>query len=84
MEALRQGPQLVVGTRGRIHDLIQRRVLHTEEMKLFIVDNANEVLSVSLVQKSLLIYIGQDREQRLDNVLARFRGATLRNLRLPS
>jgi hypothetical protein len=53
-------------------------------MKLFIVDNANEMLSVSLVQKSLPIYIGQDREQRLDNVLARFRGATLRNLRLPS
>ncbi|KAJ6125385.1 ATP-dependent RNA helicase eIF4A [Penicillium samsonianum] len=45
MKDLREGPQLVVGTPGRIHDLIQRRVFQTEEMKLFILDEADEMLS---------------------------------------
>lgn len=84
MNVLREGPQLVVGTPGRIHDLIQRRVFQTEEMKLFILDEADEMLSVSLVQKSLPVYIRQDKEQRLDNILARFRGPNLHNLTLPS
>lgn len=73
--ALRKGPQVVVGTPGRIHDLIQRRVFQIEEMKLFILDEADEVLSVSLVRVSLLVYLRQDQEQRLDNILAWLRGA---------
>ncbi|KAE8407309.1 P-loop containing nucleoside triphosphate hydrolase protein [Aspergillus pseudonomiae] len=47
MNALREGPQIVVGTPGRIHDMIQRRVLRTDSMKLFILDEADEMLSVS-------------------------------------
>ncbi|KAE8134237.1 P-loop containing nucleoside triphosphate hydrolase protein [Aspergillus pseudotamarii] len=47
MNALREGPQVVVGTPGRIHDMIQRRVLKTDQMKLFILDEADEMLSVS-------------------------------------
>ncbi|KAJ5980541.1 ATP-dependent RNA helicase eIF4A [Penicillium waksmanii] len=45
MEALREGPQLVVGTPGRISELIQRRALQTEEIKLFILDEADEIFS---------------------------------------
>jgi translation initiation factor 4A len=47
MNALRAGPQVVVGTPGRVHDMIQRRVLSTTAMKLFILDEADEMLSVS-------------------------------------
>lgn len=50
MNALRAGPQVVVGTPGRIHDMIERRVLKTDQMKLFILDEADEMLSVSLFQ----------------------------------
>ena len=46
MQALRDGPQVVVGTPGRVHDMIQRRVLKTDQMKLFILDEADEMLSV--------------------------------------
>ncbi|PYH90894.1 ATP-dependent RNA helicase eIF4A [Aspergillus ellipticus CBS 707.79] len=45
MTALRNGPQVVVGTPGRIHDMIERRVLKTDQMKLFILDEADEMLS---------------------------------------
>ncbi|KAL4918843.1 P-loop containing nucleoside triphosphate hydrolase protein [Aspergillus aurantiobrunneus] len=46
MNALRDGPQIVVGTPGRIQDMIQRRVLKTDQMKMFILDEADEMLSV--------------------------------------
>ncbi|KAJ5572756.1 ATP-dependent RNA helicase eIF4A [Penicillium hetheringtonii] len=45
MNALRDGPHVVVGTPGRVQDMIQRRVLRTDHMKLFILDEADEMLS---------------------------------------
>ncbi|KAA8645921.1 putative eukaryotic translation initiation factor 4 [Aspergillus tanneri] len=45
MNTLREGPQVVVGTPGRIQDMIQRRALKTDQMKLFILDEADEMLS---------------------------------------
>ena len=52
MKALQDGPQVVVGTPGRVHDMIQRRVLKTDNMKMFILDEAAEMLSVSVVVDS--------------------------------
>ncbi|KAI8644605.1 ATP-dependent RNA helicase eIF4A [Parasitella parasitica] len=44
--ALNKGVHIVVGTPGRIHDMIQnRRALKTEKMKLFVLDEADEMLS---------------------------------------
>lgn len=48
MKALQEGPQVVVGTPGRVHDMIQRRFLKTDSMKMFVLDEADEMLSVSL------------------------------------
>ena len=45
MKALQEGPQVVVGTPGRVHDMIQRRVLKTDSMKMFVLDEADEMLS---------------------------------------
>lgn len=45
MKALQEGPQVVVGTPGRVQDMIQRRVLKTDNMKMFILDEADEMLS---------------------------------------
>ena len=53
MKALQEGPQVVVGTPGRVHDMIQRRVLKTDNMKMFILDEADEMLSVRLPQPFL-------------------------------
>ena len=47
MKALQDGPQVVVGTPGRVQDMIQRRVLKTDSMKMFVLDEADEMLSVS-------------------------------------
>jgi translation initiation factor 4A len=46
MKALQDGPQVVVGTPGRVQDMIQRRVLRTDNIKLFVLDEADEMLSV--------------------------------------
>ncbi len=47
MKALQDGPQVVVGTPGRVQDMIQRRVLKTDNMRMFVLDEADEMLSVS-------------------------------------
>ena len=39
-------PQIVVGTPGRIFDLIRRRYLETSYIKMLIIDEADEMLSV--------------------------------------
>lgn len=45
MKALQDGPQVVVGTPGRVHDMIQRRFLKTDSIKMFVLDEADEMLS---------------------------------------
>ena len=38
-------PQIVVGTPGRVHDMIRRKYLKTEHMELIVLDEADEMLS---------------------------------------
>ncbi|KAF3938379.1 hypothetical protein ABW19_dt0208097 [Dactylella cylindrospora] len=45
VEALKAGVHIVVGTPGRVHDMIQRRALKTDALKLFVLDEADEMLS---------------------------------------
>lgn len=47
MKILQDGVHVVVGTPGRVHDMIQRRALNTDAIKLFVLDEADEMLSVS-------------------------------------
>lgn len=42
---LESGVQVVVGTPGRISDLIDRKVLRTDKIKMFVLDEADEMLS---------------------------------------
>ena len=44
VEALRRGVHVVVGTPGRVFDLINRRALYTDKVKLFVLDEADEML----------------------------------------
>jgi len=44
-QVLRKGCQVVVGTPGRLLDLIQRRILSTHHVKVLVVDEADEMLS---------------------------------------
>lgn len=45
MRKLETGVHIVVGTPGRVHDMITRRSLKPETIKLFILDEADEMLS---------------------------------------
>lgn len=42
---LEQGTHVVVGTPGRVQDMINRKALQAENIKLFVLDEADEMLS---------------------------------------
>ncbi|KAG8968550.1 translation initiation factor eIF4A [Tulasnella sp. 419] len=42
---LQEGAQVVVGTPGRVFDMINRRALRTDHMKMFCLDEADEMLA---------------------------------------
>nr|ABU41052.1 eukaryotic translation initiation factor 4A [Lepeophtheirus salmonis] len=45
IRALEHGPHIVVGTPGRVFDMITREHLRTENIKMFVLDEADEMLS---------------------------------------
>lgn len=45
MRRLEQGVHVVVGTPGRVFDMISRRALRSNSIKLFVLDEADEMLS---------------------------------------
>jgi len=45
MKTLRNGAQIVVGTPGRVNDMISRNALRLEKLRIFILDEADEMLS---------------------------------------
>ncbi|EPE37613.1 cold-shock protein [Candidatus Photodesmus katoptron] len=49
IRALRSGINIVVGTPGRIQDLIKRNCLHLDEVHTFILDEADEMLNMGFV-----------------------------------
>ncbi|KJY84534.1 RNA helicase [Vibrio galatheae] len=49
MRALKNGAQIVVGTPGRVQDLINRDRLHLDEVHTFVLDEADEMLNMGFV-----------------------------------
>jgi translation initiation factor 4A len=45
MRKLESGIHVVVGTPGRVYDMIRRKALRTDSIKLFVLDEADEMLS---------------------------------------
>jgi len=45
IQMLKQGVQIVVGTPGRVNDMIERGALRLDKLKLFVLDEADEMLS---------------------------------------
>jgi translation initiation factor 4A len=45
VDTLRDGVQVVVGTPGRVYDMIQRQALKPDRIKMFVLDEADEMLS---------------------------------------
>jgi ATP-dependent RNA helicase DeaD len=51
IEALEQGAQIVSGTPGRVLDHIRRRTLDTSNVKIFVLDEADEMLSMGFAKE---------------------------------
>ncbi len=49
MRALKSGAHIVVGTPGRVQDLINRDRLHLDEVHTFVLDEADEMLNMGFV-----------------------------------
>jgi translation initiation factor 4A len=45
VKKLEAGAHMVVGTPGRVFDMIKRRALKTDHIKMFVLDDADELLS---------------------------------------
>merc|ERR1711911_513666 len=45
LRKLEQGVHVVVGTPGRVFDMINRRALRTDKIRIFVLDEADEMLS---------------------------------------
>jgi translation initiation factor 4A len=56
-DALRSGGvQIVVGTPGRIKDLIEKKALKTEHLKIVVLDEADEMLSRGFIEEVRVIF----------------------------
>ena len=49
-------PQIVIGTPGRVHDMIKRKYLNTEFIDLLIVDEADEMLDTGFKEQMYKIF----------------------------
>jgi len=45
MNSLKENPHIVIGTPGRVYDMLNKRVLQSENIKMLILDEADELLS---------------------------------------
>ena len=52
---LQKGKQIVVGTPGRIYDMIHRRVLKLHMLKMFIIDEADDMLNRGFLEQIKLL-----------------------------
>lgn len=50
IQAIKRGPHLVVGTPGRINDLIDRKVLRLSQVRLFVLDEADRMCDMGFVR----------------------------------
>lgn len=56
IEALKAGAQIVVGTPGRVFDMIERGYFKTKDVKMFIMDEADEMLSAGFKEQIYKVF----------------------------
>ena len=57
-------PQIVVGTPGRVHDMIRRKYLQTDKMSVLVLDEADEMLSMGFKEDLEAILAKTPREKQ--------------------
>ncbi|MGE5456638.1 MAG: DEAD/DEAH box helicase [Ignavibacteriales bacterium] len=53
---LKKGVDIVVGTPGRVMDLIERRVLNIQDLEFFVLDEADEMLNMGFLEDIQFIF----------------------------
>jgi len=56
IEALTKGVHVVVGTPGRVYDMIQRNHITSQTLRIFVLDEADEMLSMGFKEQILNIF----------------------------
>ena len=64
VSALKEGAQLVVGTPGRVIDLLERRTLSLAKLEILVLDEADEMLSMGFYPAMQLLKRYLPRERR--------------------
>ncbi|MFC4099584.1 DEAD/DEAH box helicase [Paenibacillus xanthanilyticus] len=65
VEKLRQKPHLVVGTPGRIHELVQAGKLKLHQIKLLVIDEADQVFDLGSTKEVDTLLTRMDRQRQL-------------------
>ena len=67
IKSIKRGTEIVVGTPGRVKDLIKRNVLKLSEIKYFVLDEADEMLSMGFQEELEFIFkkVNNDRQVML-------------------
>lgn len=74
MELRKHVPHVIVGSVGRVSDMIRRRTIQTQDIKLFVLDEADEMLSGGFLDNIRQIFVTFDH-----NVQTAIFSATLPN-----
>ncbi|KAG7169446.1 ATP-dependent RNA helicase eIF4A-like [Homarus americanus] len=56
MRYLEKGVQIIVGTLGRVYDMLKRRVINPGKIKMFVLDEADEMLSRGFKDKTYDVF----------------------------
>ena len=72
VDDLRKDPQVIVGTPGRIIDMLQKRHIYTDKLKMVVIDEADEMLSHGFQEMIHTIFIGIPKETQISLFSATF------------
>lgn len=66
-EKIRKGAQVVVGTPGRVLDLLNRRILHLDNVHMLVLDEADRMLDMGFIKdiKRIIYHVPSDRQTML-------------------
>lgn len=76
MVALLEGPHIVSGTPGRVSDLIRRRALRTERIRLLVLNKEDMLLNRSMWPQLADVYGLLDPETKVVRASVRVREVT--------
>lgn len=67
IRALKKRPQIIVGTPGRLQDHIRRRTIRLNELKMVVLDEADEMLDMGFVEdiQAILANVPEERQTLL-------------------